>query len=696
MGIESIREVIDANIRQNGNQGITGEILNNVLNEMVEGLSEEIEGNAQAIQTLESQIPTLESQIAEKQDALVSGQNIKTLNGEPLLGEGDIVISDEELRGIVESQGERISELAQTTEAELAELAQTTDAKLTELSAENASLREQIAENEVLITDLQNMKIDKEADDYYPQLSVGVADNLAGVDEVDSEFNFRQSGGGAISDGVARVLSVKGNSTVWNQQLAVTTRTQEANGLTITMDGEKVVVDGTSSKASVIAFTSKTPFLINGHKYLMDGCPNGGSSATYYLTDQASAEEYGSGKIFTATYASGERAILIRCAEGVSFSNTTFKPRLIDLTQMFGAGNEPTTIEEFYQRIPMGVDMNAYNEGEVINMSASGIKSVGRNAWDEEWERGAITNATGEDAKDSSRIRSKNYIPIFPSTNYYCYYGEDAGANHIYSFFYDKDKNFISGGARISGKVFTTPSNAHYLRFSNYGTTLTTYKNDICINLSDTEFNGQYEAYREATEDLSIVAKYFPQGMAKAGSAHDEIRYNKQTNRWEKREIKQVDMGDLNIAKSASTGIFYCEVPSSVMKGAVYGDNLLCARYATWKGDKATASLPDKSIMLYNGASYPLLGIKDSAYADAASLKASLQGVMLYYEPSETEWVEIEEKDFNLDYSVWNCGTETAIAEGKSSALSADITYGFNAVGLLKQIKTALQAAGLM
>lgn len=112
MGIESIREVIDANIRQNGNQGITGEILNNVLNEMVEGLSEEIEGNANAIQTLESQIPTLESQIAEKQDALVSGQNIKTLNGEPLLGEGDIVISDEELRAVVENQGNKLTELS--------------------------------------------------------------------------------------------------------------------------------------------------------------------------------------------------------------------------------------------------------------------------------------------------------------------------------------------------------------------------------------------------------------------------------------------------------------------------------------------------------------------------------------------------------------------------------------------------------
>ena len=69
-----------------------------------------------------------------------------------------------------------------------------------QLSEALSEVREQIENNEVMIEDLQNTKIDKEADDYYPQLSVGTADNLAGVDEVARVINFGQSGGGAISD----------------------------------------------------------------------------------------------------------------------------------------------------------------------------------------------------------------------------------------------------------------------------------------------------------------------------------------------------------------------------------------------------------------------------------------------------------------------------------------------------------------
>ena len=419
--------------------------------------------------------------------------------------------------------------------------------QLTELSAELES-------NGQLIEDLQNMKIDKEADDYYPQLSVGTADNLAGVDEVASEFTFRRSGGGAITDGVARVQSIKGNSEV------------------------------------------------------------------------------------------------------------------ID--------------------------------GEIVNMKVIGIKSVGRNAWDEEWENGAIANATGEDAKDSSRIRSKNYIPIFPSTNYYCYYGEDAGANHIYAFFYDNDKNFISGGARISGKVFTTPSNAYYLRISNYGATLTTYKHDICINLSDSEFNGQYEAYREATEDLSIVAKYFPNGMAKAGSAHDEFRYIKQSNKWNATaRIKAIRVKDgawirTSVAHVEGVMVFLIKPTdiSSATGVSTYTDGVLMARYGM-DTTEGTSTMIDKSTRRYATSIY----VRDDSYTDVASFLASFSDDdMLYYELAEPIVTEIEEKDFNLDYSVWNCGTETAIAEGKSAPLAADITYGFNAVGLLKQIKAALQAAGLM
>lgn len=56
-----------------------------------------------------------------------------------------------------------------------------------------------------------------------------------------------------------------------------------------------------------------------------------------------------------------------RYRKGMEFNNTTFRAFGYNLTLMFGAGNEPTTVEEFYQRIEgIPVDIYAYNPGEII------------------------------------------------------------------------------------------------------------------------------------------------------------------------------------------------------------------------------------------------------------------------------------------------------------------------------------------
>lgn len=65
---DALKTTIDANIRENGNQEITGEILNLVLNEMVSVVDD------------------------EKQDRLMNGVNIKTINGQNVLGRGNITI----------------------------------------------------------------------------------------------------------------------------------------------------------------------------------------------------------------------------------------------------------------------------------------------------------------------------------------------------------------------------------------------------------------------------------------------------------------------------------------------------------------------------------------------------------------------------------------------------------------------------
>ena len=542
------------------------------------------------------------------------------------------------------------------------------------------SLKERVSENEVLIADLQNMKIDKEADDYYPQLSVGVADNLAGVDEVASEFTFRRSGGGAITDGVARVQSIKGNSVVWNQSMPKGTSTT-MNGVTFSVNSDgSITANGTASKTAYIVIKPDY-YTSAAHKYAIMGAPSGGSYNSYYFGNGNEMNDFGGGAIVKG--ADTKTSFACRVRGGASVANIVFRPRLIDLTQMFGSGNEPTTIEEFYQRIPMGVDLNAYNEGEVINMSATGIKSVGRNAWDEEWESGLWNVNDGSANASYNQIRSKNAIKVIPSATYYVKGG-------MWLLQYDADGNYLGISNYVSNSTIVMSVKTEYIRVYCLPAYGTTYNHDICINLSGTEFNGQYEAYREATEDLSLVAKYFPQGMRSAGNAHDEIRYNKQSNKWEKVvRIAEVDLGTLTWTQSTTyASLFYAVVKNIKLTNsdAVIA-NILTGRYAARERnnihqfDKHMAQDRNRNIF-----------IMDSAYTDAAAFKAAMQGVMLYYELAEPIVTEIEEKDFNLDYKVWNCGTEQAIAEGKSSALAADITYGFNAVGLIKQLRSMIEA----
>ena len=139
-----------------------------------------------------------------------------------------------------------------------------------------------------MFTDLDKSKIAKNADDYYPQLSVGTADNLAGVDVVDSNFTFRRSGGGAIADGVARVQSIKGNSIVWNQLVGIESQdnSKSANGVTITdnRDGTYSVVT-TSQGASANTFiqVGSGKATIANHRYVLYGGAQGGAYSTYQL-----------------------------------------------------------------------------------------------------------------------------------------------------------------------------------------------------------------------------------------------------------------------------------------------------------------------------------------------------------------------------------------------------------------------------
>lgn len=558
------------------------------------------------------------------------------------------------------------------------------------VTAELSALQTQVDSHDILIEDLQDNKVDK--GDYAPSLTAGFADNLVSGDVVvDSEFNARQSGGGAISDGVARMEVVKGNSVVWNQGIqnpsfkdGVSKWGVYSNStLSIDIDGSLLVTAASQGSRGFYQGAYKTP---TNHTLLclVDFKPNalGGGIFHFYT--------YG-GVTANYRFSSLSRQIAWCVITPIRESDLVFYPilngeigdtaniysvRVVDLTLMFDSGNEPTTIEEFYTRKPIVEDEYAYNKGEVIHCNVDAVKSVGRNVWDEEWEVGDISTTTGADANATTRIRSIGYTKVIPNETYYALSPVSLGLR-----FYDEHKSFVATTAINPNSTFKVPSNAHYLRFIVANTT--TYNHDICINLSDPDFNGQYEPYREDIREIpSAIKDAFPEGMMSAGVAHD-VAYNdlnKEVGVTEKR-IGVVDLGIQTWNQDASDNTRY-RFDASALKMA-FGTNLFCAKYPS-AGTMLPENMAEKTISVTNSAILPLVRIKDSAYTDAASLKAAMSGVMLYYELATPEVTEHDEP-FNLDYQVTNGGQEEIINSIPTTPIKAEIAYGFNATAKIKE-----------
>ena len=133
------------------------------------------------------------------------------------------------------------------------------------------------------------------------------------------------------------------------------------------------------------------------------------------------------------------------------------------------------------------------NPQPIKNVTGNNVVKIGgKNLWDEEWELGNINNDTGGLENSDTFIRTKNYIEILPNTSYY----RTSTVEATRIFYYDSLYNYMSNTiVSAAGETFTTPNNAKYIKFKQYGTA---YNNDICITKGTT--STEYEPYIEPIE----------------------------------------------------------------------------------------------------------------------------------------------------------------------------------------------------
>ncbi len=236
-------------------------------------------------------------------------------------------------------------------------------------------------------------------DGYYETMRVGTADNLTPRGDASEEIIMNRTAGGnnAIESGDASIKSIKGNSVVRNQYVRDHKfETLPSSSVWIDYGGDNQVSNGELTVAITTEYAgiSQKISVIKGHKYLFiceAKSPNEASLSVPYLWPEyfpernliiATPEFKTYATIQTALQTGSDSVFGVRSSVSAEMGTTYTAKNLsmFDLTQMFGAGNEPATPEEFARRL--GYDSIEqlpyipYNEGEIVSCNAEGIRTT--------------------------------------------------------------------------------------------------------------------------------------------------------------------------------------------------------------------------------------------------------------------------------------------------------------------------------
>lgn len=263
-------------------------------------------------------------------------------------------------------------------------------------------------------------------------------------------------------------------------------------------------------------------------------------------------------------------------------------------------------------------------DGEVFDVDIRINKGV--NIWDEDWEAGGINTDTGLPVTDNSKIRSKNFTEVEPSTDYYFVYKD----GNMVVIFYDENYNVISYTGR---GLKTTPANCRYvkLRMGSMASPVTEYAYNAGINYPATEtfyhahagdpvYKGELNV---TTGELKVTYGFINMGSLgwfassyAAGGATTEPKY-----RYIATDLR-------NIIKKPSAN----SVPI----------NACCDSYPITDANTPYAR-PVNDVVCGEVAGE--VNVYTSQYATADAVKAGLQGVMLVYELAEPITVNVDAND---------------------------------------------------
>ena len=263
----------------------------------------------------------------------------------------------------------------------------------------------------------------------------------------------------------AILQTIYGRTIVWNQAVDDSTITLPTpTGVSITMTDHIIKINGTASSNINMTFRNDYPIKAN-HTYLVAlasrKTDSNGRIRVYDNTNSRNLVLVSSATTGYTTFTSGVDCIARYYFQSVGSVtlDLDITPLLFDLTQMFGAGNEPT-LEQFQQMFP--ASYYGYNAGTLLSAKATSVVSKSGGITVETYNiPSAVQSLTGY---GWSCPLAQNYIDFVNK-----------------KFVQNVGSRSYASGDEADSSVITDGTNTYYKLNSAVKTTITITDNDVDV-----------------------------------------------------------------------------------------------------------------------------------------------------------------------------------------------------------------------
>lgn len=477
-----------------------------------------------------------------------------------------------------------------------------------------------------------------------------------------------------------KLMSVKnigGRSIVFNQNFQ--SRKEINNGITATVDSDGTITLNGTVTASYFNFRDVTPEQNKVGKYafklLIMNNPDDISMKFGFLNRSQSTPAITSGSavlIYNQTQyetSLGKSTGISGLTAGTVFNNVKIKIQIFDLTLMFGAGNEPTSVEEFEAMFPN--DYYQYNAGEIVSAGVESIVKQGKNLFD---YTDKIYYGANVSKVENGVIYTKGAtttvlnIPTIVGSKYTLSFKvKSSGANQgglRWSLQTGKNTSYAHDSSLIKSEVGYV-ANTEYQAVATFVATtdfvslctIMPMVYDVQLENGDTAtgYSPFYQTEYPIPEAIKALLGY---GWS-AGTAKNYVDYE---NKRYVQCVGSVDLGTLSwrVGDSVSFETFQLK-GQKLTKNYDIAPNILCSKYPTktqnelWGKTNVTGITTNANV---DGCVH----VNDTSYTDATAFKQAMQDVMLYYElatPIVTDISDLLTDDFLRNIEVEAGGSVT-------------------------------------